>query len=240
MIKQAICLRKKNDGEYSRSTLASIHSLGVILLGSKKYIEAEKQIVNALTGRRKLLGDKHPLIVQSLKNLSTALSGQEKNEEANKKSKQAFHLSALIKNERDAYQNGADEKCLFAIWYSQINLARYTDELDEKLTQYYSSLKTAENILSHYRESTERMDYVAFSQFSIGNILSKQQRINEALGFYQGALNTRKRIIILFGESIERLHEIWRLQTIIALNLTQLNKVDDATLYFKSLSLIHI
>jgi tetratricopeptide (TPR) repeat protein len=76
LYRQALARHEEQAGPKAPATLASVHSLGAVLLARGRYAEAEKLLQRAMASRRERLGKGHPATLASMTSLATALSRQ--------------------------------------------------------------------------------------------------------------------------------------------------------------------
>ncbi|MFO0859474.1 MAG: tetratricopeptide repeat protein [Phycisphaerales bacterium] len=177
----ALATRRRVLGEEHPDTLASIHSMGVLLQSHGKLSEAEPYAREALEKRRRVLGEEHPDTLASINSMGFLLQSQARLSEA-----EPYLREVLDKSRRVL---GEEHQSTLNALNSMGWLLQSQGKLTEAEPYYREAMEKSRRVLGEDHPDTLN------AINSMGWLLQCQGRLSEAEPYSRTALEKRRRVL---------------------------------------------
>ena len=178
---RALAIRRSDLGDEHLDTLASVNSMGALLVAQGKRAEAEPYLVEALEATRRLLGDDHHLTLSSISSMGWFLHVDDKLDEA-----EQHYLDALEGQRRVL---GDEHPSTLTSIANLGGLLYSRSEFAEAEPYYREALDTRRRVLGD--EHPDTLTSIAL----MGMVLQRQGKLDEAEPYHREALEVRRRVL---------------------------------------------
>ncbi len=178
---EALAIRRRVLGDEHPDTLASINSMGTLLLSTGRYDDALPFLSEALDGRRRVLGDEHPDTHMSINNMGALLRSMGRYEEA-----MPYYREAMETSRRVFGDDHPDTlTSINSIGAMLESIGRY----EEAMPYVREALETSRRVLG------DEHPHTLLSINNLGGLLESVGRYEEAMPYAREALEGFRRVL---------------------------------------------